>query len=165
MKANNMLGIAPFAFSAWIILTSFYFLFAGQVSTSECSVGLPAAVIATGFAALLHRAQSRRVGLRGPWLRIIARPLADLYPDAIKVGRVLLVTLWRQPKRPLGLVIPQPFRHGDDAAGDAGRRGLVTLGMSLAPNGYVLDIPDGQDVLVMHRLAPAEPDPDPEWPV
>jgi hypothetical protein len=41
---------------------------------------------------------------------------------------------------------------------------MVTLALSVAPNGYVMNVPAGGDALLMHRLAPAAPDPDPEWP-
>lgn len=159
-----MAGDALFAITVWIVLTCFYLLFAGQASVSEMIAGVPAAALATCIALLLRRARSRPLRLRAPWPRVVGRPLASLFPDAVRVGRVLLAALRRRPDGPVGMSSRQPFRHGDDDAADAGRRGLVTLGISLAPNGYVLSIPDGQDVLLMHRLVPSAPDSDTEWP-
>ncbi len=126
---------------------------------------MPVATLTTAFALLLHRARSRHLGLHAPWPRIIFRPLGALFPDAIRVGAVLLSALWRRPLGPVGVITKQPFRRGDDSTGDAGRRGMVTLGASLAPNGYVLHVPSGQDALIMHRLAATAPRPDREWPV
>lgn len=152
------------ALAAWVILAGFYLLFAGQLSVTEVMAGVPATLACTGFAVLLHRAQSRRFQLRAPWFRVLAMPLAALFPDAVKVGGVLLRSLRRRPDGPLGVVSRQPFRHGGDEAPDAGRRALSTLGLSLAPNGYVLLVPDGRDALILHRLAPAAADGNPEWP-
>lgn len=148
--------------TAWVALAGFYLLFAGQISVTEIIAGVPATLACAGFAVLLHGAQSRRLRLRAPWPRMVLMPLAALLPDVAKVGGVLVRALWRRPSGTVGVVSRQPFRHGGD--GDAGRRALSTLGLSLAPNGYVLTIPDGQDAMVLHRLAPAAADPDPEWP-
>lgn len=159
-----MAGGALFAITVWIVLTCLYLLFAGQLSVSEMIAGMPAAAMATGVAVVWRQARSRPLRLRAPWPRVIGRPLVSLFPDAVRVARVLLAALWRRPSGAVGLVSRQPFRHGANDAANAGRRGLVTLGLSLAPNGYVLRLPDRQDVLLMHRLAPAEPDSDTEWP-
>ncbi|WP_428485702.1 hypothetical protein [Rhodopila sp.] len=166
----------------WVLLAGFYLLFAGQISMTEIIAGVPATTAAAAVAVLLHRARSRRLRFRAPWLHVVGRPLAALLPNAVQVAGVLLHALWRRPDGPVGVVARQPFRqgegHADDAgrrgqaddagwrgqADDAGRRGLVTLGISLAPNGYVLSIPKGQDVLVMHRLVSAPPSPDRQWP-
>ncbi len=153
-----------FALTAWVILAGFYLLFAGQLSLSEVFAGVPASLAITAFSVLLHRAHSRRLRLRAPWWRMIGKPLTRLFPDAVKVGGILLRSLRRQPEGAVGIVSRQPFRHGDGAAADAGRRALSTLSSSLAPNGYVLVVPDSQDVLVLHRLAPAGADSNTEWP-
>jgi len=159
-----MPGAVLFALINWVILAGFYLLFAGQVSGSELIAGAPVTIAAAGFAVLLHRTQSRRLRLRAPWLHVTGQTLGALYPDAVRVGRVLLQALWRRPDGPLGVVSLQPFRAGDDGAADAERRAVVTLSSSLAPNGYVLRVLDGEDALAMHRLAPAAPDRDWEWP-
>ena len=78
---------------------------------------------------------------------------------------MLLRSLWRRPEGGLGRTLRQPFRRGGDGPAAAARRALVTLGLSVAPNGYVLEIGDNQDDLSLHRLSPALPRPDPEWPL
>jgi hypothetical protein len=161
----TMSGSMLYALKAWIVLAAFYLFLAGQFSTTEVIAGAPAATMVAAFAALLHRARTRHLRLHAPWPLAIGRPLASLFPDAFRVGAILLSALWRRPAGSAGLITTQPFRRGDDSADDAGRRGLVTLGASLAPNRYVLGLRDDQDALVMHCLAPAPPRPDREWPL
>ncbi|MDQ2802719.1 MAG: hypothetical protein M3Y41_08550, partial [Pseudomonadota bacterium] len=154
-----------FALAVWVLLVGFYVLFAGQVSPSELIAGIPAAGAAAVFALLLHRTQTRRLRLRAPWLHVLAQPLGAVFPDALRVGGVLLRALWHRPAGSLGQISRQPFNHGGDDASAAARRGLVTLANSLAPNGYVLRIPDDGDVLLLHRLAPTPTHPEREWPL
>jgi hypothetical protein len=155
-----------FAIVVWIVLAGFYFLLAGQVSLTEAIAGLPSAAVAAGFVLALRRTETHRLRLAAPWLRVIGKPLASVFPDAFRVGRVLLGVLWRRPAGPVGVVTRQPFRHGgDDDPRSAGRRALVTLGTSFAPNGYVLSSPAEMDALVLHRLVPVPQSPDRDWPL
>ena len=152
---------------AALIFFGIYILFAGQVSVTEIEAGAPAAVAAAGFTVLLHRVAEpeRAFRLKAPWLRVLGKPLAALFPDAVRVGRALLQALWRRPSSAVGLVVRQPFQEGGGDPASAARRGLVTLGSSLAPNGYVLGIPDEEEALLLHRLAAVPPDPDQRWPL
>lgn len=150
---------------AALIFFGFYILFAGEASATEIAAGVPAAIAVAGFTVLLHRVAGRPFRLKAPWLRVLAGPLAALLPDAVRVGRVLLRALWRRPPGAVGSMVRQPFQKGGEDPASAARRGLVTLGSSLAPNGYVLDIPDGEGALLLHRLAAVPSDPDQRWPL
>ena len=150
---------------AALIFFGFYLLFAGEVSVTEIEAGAPAAIVAAGFAMLLHRAAERSFRLKAPWPRVLGEPLAALFPDAARVGGVLLRALWRRPLGPVGSVARQPFQEGGEDPASAARRGMVTLGSSLAPNGYVLGIPEGEGALLLHRLAAVPLDPDQQWPL
>lgn len=150
---------------SWLIFLGSYLLLAGQVGLTEIIAGVPAAAFAACFTVMLHRVSERRFRLDVPWWRVVGQPLASVAPDAVRVGHALLRALWRRPPGPLGVLASQPFRQGGDAPADATRRGLVTLGSSLAPNGIVVAIPEGRDVLLLHRLVPAAPDRDREWPL
>jgi hypothetical protein len=161
-----MIGEMLFAIAVWLALAGFYLLFVGEVSPTELIAAALATSVATGLGMLLHRSRSRKLLLlRAPWPRLVGRPLAALFPDSVRVGGVLLQALWRRPRGAAGMVMRQPFHPGEASALDAGRRGLVTLGLSLAPNGYVLRIPDDRTALLIHRLAPAAPDANQDWPV
>ena len=150
---------------SWVVFLGLYFLLAGQVSLTEIAAGVPAAVLAAGFTVLLHRASRHPFHFGAPWARVLGQPLAAVVPDAIRVGQALLRAVWQRPPGPLGVVARQPFRQGGADPSNAARRGLVTLGSSLAPNGFVVAFPDGEDILLLHRLVPVPPDPDREWPL
>lgn len=160
----------PLAFIVFLVSIGLYLLFAGQVSGTEVAAGVPAAGLIAAYAGLRHRGESRPMRLRGPWLRLVLAPLASVAGDAVRVGVQLLRAVFLPGSHVVGTVSRQPFRSGSAGPADAGRRALVTLASSLAPNGFVLDVaPSGllpdEHALLMHRLAPARPDPDGEWPV
>lgn len=160
-----MVVLAAFALSLGL-----YFLFAGQASGTETAAGLPAATLVAAFVWLQRRGQTRTFRLRAPWHRVLLKPLASLVTDSPKIGGMLLRAMTSPAGAVAGTIDRQPFRPGGDRAADAGRRAVVTLASSLAPNGYVLDIPPsvvlgGAEVLLMHRLAPSPPEPDAEWPI
>ena len=140
-----------------------YLLFAGQASTSECLTGVVAAGLATALAAVWRTAGPRRFRTLAPWPRLIGAPLASLAPDAVRVGARLIAAIRRRPAAELGAIQSQPFQPGGDSPEAAARRGLVALAVSLAPNGYMVDI-DG-DSLLLHRLRPEPPQPDSAWPL
>jgi hypothetical protein len=153
------------AAALWIVCLVLYLLFAAPVSTEELIAGVPSAAAITGFALLYRRAEERRMDLRAPWFRVAFRALAAIPPDALRVGRALLRALWGPRSAQAGLSAQQPFRQGNDTAADATRRALVVLGTSLAPNGFVLMMPEGSETMVLHRLVQVPPQPDREWPV
>jgi hypothetical protein len=117
------------------------------------------------FAALAERCAETRFDLHGPWLRVVGTPLAALVTDGVIVGRVLLDVILRRPAGAAGAVYHQGFRVGGDAERDVGRRGLVTLAASLAPNGVVVRVVGDEDTLLLHRLVAAPPRADEEWPL
>jgi hypothetical protein len=157
------------AAALWIVFLGIYLLFAAPVSTSELIAGVPSAAAVTAFALLYRRAEERRLHLPAPRLRILARvilrALAAIPPDILRVGQALLRSLNGPRVAHAGIASNQPFRQGNDSAEDAARRAIVVLGTSLAPNGYVLMMPEGSETMVLHRLALVPPKPDREWPV
>ena len=153
------------AAALWIAFLGLYLLFAAPVSTQELIAGVPSAAAITGFALLYRHAEERRMDLRAPWFRVTLCALAAVPPDVLRVGRALLRSLWEPRSAQTGLAAHQPFLQGNDTAADATRRALVVLGTSLAPNGYVLMMPEGSETMVLHRLVHVAPRPDREWPV
>lgn len=151
------------AFMTWPPLLGLYLVFAGTAGGAEIATGLGLSALATGFALLVHAGPGRRLRPAPP-PRAIWRPMLSLATDSARVGAVLLRAILRRPPGAVGTVSRQPFRHGGGDPRDAGRRGVVILSTSLAPNGYVLHLPEPGDALVLHRLAPAPPVADREWP-
>ncbi len=163
--SSRLLAVVVFLISAGL-----YLVFAGQVSGTEVAAGIPAAGLAAAYAGLRRRGESRPMRLRGPWLRLTLSPIASVAGDVARVGVQLLRAVLVPGSHVAGTVSRQPFRPGGTGPADAGRRALVTLASSLAPNGFVLEAPPsellgGEHALLMHRLAPGRADPDGEWPV
>jgi hypothetical protein len=146
----------------WFVLGALYALFAGEVSLGEVIAGVIATGLALAYGVLAHRFRSRVFAFQGAWIRLVIGPLTALGLDSWRVGQVLFQTLLRRPDGSLGMLSRQPFYPGGNAAPDSGRRGMVTLALSLAPNGYVLGIEESD--IILHRLAPAAPSTDREWP-
>ena len=160
-----MIVLAAFAVSLGL-----YFLFAGQANDTEIAAGLPASAIVAAFVWLQRRRQAHPLRLHAPWSRILLKPLASLVWDSIRVSRMLLRAMTSPAGVVAGMIDQQPFHPGGDRAADAGRRGVVALASSFAPNGFVVDIPPSiilgdAELLLMHRLAPSPPVPDAEWPI
>lgn len=144
------------------LLLGLYLLLAGQASGTEFVAAVPAVFLAAGMGQALRAHADRRMQLQAPWRQVLLRPLASICLDSVRVGVALLHAIVR-PDAHAGMVSRQAFRAGSDQPREAGRRALVVLGASLAPNGFVLDV--SPDALSMHRLAPVQPQDDTEWPV
>ncbi len=156
-----MTGVAAFAG-----LGGLYLVLAGSLSRNEL---ITAAVLACAFTflvLLLRLRQRRPIRLPVPPPRALARAFASLALDSGRVGVSLLRALVRRPAPDAGLVARQRFRPGGGRDDEAGRRALVILGCSLAPNGYVLDgRRRNEDALLLHRLVATQASGDPEWPI
>ena len=153
--------------ACWFALSfGLYMLLAGTASATELGAGAAVAAATAGFAFARRRTMERAVALPPPPVRAVLQPLGALAADTVRVGAVLFRAL-AQPQS--GEESRQPFRPGGDAPQEAGRRALATLLLSVAPNGFVLDVPpaaaprDG-DAVLLHRLAPASPGGDADWP-
>jgi len=141
-----------------------YFLFAGQFSTQELLSAGVACCAALGFAAIVHRTAERRFECaRCAW--VCARVMAAVAAQAWVVAGVLCRAIWRRPSGAVGTLRQQPFVHGQDSPTDAGRRAAVTLARSVAPEEFVLDIPEHGDWLLVHTLCRWRPIKDRQWPV
>lgn len=144
------------------LLLGLYLLLAGQASATEFVAAAPAVLLAVGTGWALRTHADRRMQVQAPWRQVLLRLLASVGADSVRVGAALLRAVMR-PAAHVGAVSRQAFPAGGDQPYEAGRRALVVLGASLAPNGFVLDV--AADALSLHRLAPAKPQGDTEWPV
>jgi hypothetical protein len=151
--------------AAWVLFVGFYLLMAGQLAAAELSAGAIIAAATVCFVLLCRRGEERGFRFRAPWVRLAGRVSVALVLDSMRVGGVLLRALIRRPVGTVGVVRRLPFHHGGDRPHAAARRALVTLAASIAPNGYVLELPEDEDALPIHRLAPAPPPQDRDWPV
>ena len=155
-----------FAASAFAGAFGFYLLLAGRLAWTELAAAVPCAGTVAAFMAIQRLRQARPVSPGRPPAAMLLGTLASLVTDT---GRVSLALL-RAMLGPVGGEASwQPFHPGGRRPRDAGRRALVALLTSLAPNGFVLDLrpsalPEADHGLLLHRLVPAPPLRDADWP-
>jgi multisubunit Na+/H+ antiporter MnhE subunit len=130
---------------SWALLAAFYLLLAGQVSPAEAGAAVLAAAAAAALARSIRRGARRQLQLLHVPLRVLGRAAWALVRDTGRVAIVLLA-------RPGGRAITEEFDAGGQDPRSAGRRALVTLTGSLAPNSFVLALEPRR--ILMHCLSP-----------
>jgi hypothetical protein len=106
----------------------------------------------------MSRNAARPLRVRAPWPRILTRVSGALVMDTGRVGLALLRSLARPVT---GVASVQRFAPGGSGAQDSGRRAVVILATSLAPNGFVMRVKP--DALLVHQLVPAPAGEDLDW--
>ena len=151
----------------WAILFGLYLLFAAKLAAAEALVGGVAAALAATGTMATARAADLHFRPRIRWLRLIVRIPGRVLADCGIVG----LALWRrivQRQNVDGTFRIVPFDPGSDDAVSVARRALVTGGVSLAPNTYVVAVDRQRSVLLVHQLVPSAEPPgggDREWPL
>jgi hypothetical protein len=144
----------------WLLLTD-------TPTALEIAVGVGAAVIAAGGATLTRARDRIEYRFRPGWLLLLARkvPLQTAADCLLVLREVVLCLVSRE--RVHGHVISYPFDPGPEKSPQAaGRRALVEVAVSVAPNAYVVDVRPEAHELLVHQLVPAGTQPsDPEWPL
>jgi hypothetical protein len=155
-----------FLFPVWLLsFAAFYLLLAGQTSVTELIATAPIALAAALCAAALHGQQRHRIAARAPWPRLVFRVMRALVADSWRIGGILCRAMIRRPHGEAGSLASQPFDGDGATPRDAGRRAIVVIANSIAPNGIVLDPRPAGGSLRIHRLAPARAAADTRWPV
>jgi len=144
-------------------LALLYLIFVGQLGWQEGAAALIGALLCCAFSLAQRRAAPQPFHFTPPPLRTVVSLLGALGRETGTVGLALLRAVTGAPAG--GQVTPQPFEPGGPDARDAARRALVILGLSLAPNGFVLDDTEAQEALPLHRLVPQPVAPDRRWPL
>jgi multisubunit Na+/H+ antiporter MnhE subunit len=151
----------------WAALFGLYFILAAKLQWQEAVVGAAAAALAATAATVPARTGGLHFQPRWPWLRPLARLPGRVLADCGVVG----LALWRrlvQRRAPAGGFRSIPFDPGGDDAVSAARRALVTAGISLAPNTYVVAFDRRRGLILIHQLVPTARPPgggDREWPL
>ncbi len=148
----------------WLSGTAAYLVLAGQVSLDEVVAG----VVLGGLGAVYHAANGRcsrhsftferRAGLEA------FQAIRGLPGAILRVGSRLGTALMHDVE---GHMVEQPFHRGRlDDRRDGGRRAIVVLATSLAPDSYVLRLPLDEETIVIHAITDQPPGTgtDPQWP-
>ncbi len=149
------------ALLTWLALFALYILFTGEASRAELCAGALVAVMGAGLAVYVRGAGHRPMRLDAPWGRLVGRVGLALARDTVKVGGALARGIGGAAVK--GMIQRQLFDTRDDTRAAVGRRAVVMLATSVAPNRFVLE--EEGDSLLLHRLVPAPASEDTEWPV
>jgi multisubunit Na+/H+ antiporter MnhE subunit len=133
---------------AWLALVGLWLLYVGVHTKTEAVAGAIAATLSLGLALVLRRLGLLRFGLDRRWLVRAARIPWYLLRD---FG---LITLALLRGRPEGAWATMEFPVGGDDPVSAGRRALVGVLGTIAPNAYVVDFDRERGVVLVHQLDP-----------
>ena len=147
----------------WACLFATYLLFAGQLSADEAVAGAVCAAAAVLWWVRARRASARAFAFDvGSWAAA-GRACRKLPGTTLTVAGVLLRALVH---RETGQVTHWLFAHGQRADPfDSGRRAVVVLAASIAPDGFVVRTPMERGEIVVHTFPSGETSRDPRWPV
>lgn len=139
------LGWWALAMLLWLALTS-------TVNASEAIGGVGASCVAATFAEVTRRKASIGFWPRRRWLLRAWRIPVQVLTDTVLVYRALFLHLTRR-RRVRGTLRAVPLPHGapDDARRSA-RGALVTVGVSMTPNTFVIGIDPEKDEMLVHQL-------------
>lgn len=146
----------------FVVLLGLYLFFAGEISTVEVVAGVFCASCGTAMAVGLGVMAERRFAF-GPPAKALLKPLGNLIPELLLVGRELVVVALGGAKGQRGDFVQQPFAPGRDDPRSLGRRALTIIGVSLAPRTFVVR-GERTEALLLHALPAKAPSPDQEWP-
>jgi multisubunit Na+/H+ antiporter MnhE subunit len=138
---------------AWYVaLVVLWLAFVDTFATQEVILGLVAAAMAATAAELVRSQELVRFDVELRWLR----DLHQLPWQVLRDCWLLAVALWRHctghPVRGVFRVVPFPSEADDARA--AGRRALVTVVASAAPNTVVVGVEGGEGEMLVHQLVP-----------
>ena len=137
------------SFAMWLLLTS-------TVDHSELIAGAGAATIAATVFEVVREHGAPRARPRWAWLK--PAPIIPLLVarDTVVVFAELARQLRGGRRRPGRLHVVELPDLGDEAERNA-RHLIVTIGVSLSPNTYVIGFEPGRDEMLVHQLVPRRP--------
>lgn len=150
------------AFWVWLGGAASYMVLAGQFSGDEVAAGVILGALGAAWHAAVMHDGARRFAFERPALRTVGTALLGFPGATLRVGARLVLALVRPVA---GRRIEQPFHRGTvDDPRDRGRRAIVVLATSLAPDSYALNLPSAEETITFHAFTAAAPSRDPRWP-
>jgi hypothetical protein len=146
----------------WCVAFGSYLLFAGTISFDELITGAVVATLAAAWAYLISDCSRRRFSAHREQIIPALRTIAGLGPATLRTALILARVAMRGGTP--GRAMRSRLRFGvcDDPAARS-RRALAVLGASLAPDRFVVHLDHRRSEAVMHAIARAERQSDPEW--
>jgi multisubunit Na+/H+ antiporter MnhE subunit len=160
-------GVATRLARDWLTFVVLYLLLAGSLALGELGAGALAAGLAAAARETLRHRTDQRFRARLRWLRLVGRTARQLLRDCIVVSGAIACAILRAESPP-GRLRRVSFSPGGNDPEAAMRRTLVTSGISITPNSYVVAIDRKAERLLVHQML-AKPDPpggrDRTWPL
>lgn len=139
----------------WLAAAGSYVLLAGQFSPEELGAAVLCGLFAALWSASLNRAASIHFRFERGTLAAAIHAIAGLPAATVRVAaafvrvlvtRKIAATWFAQTMR-------EPFIHGHRLnSTDAGRRATAILARSLAPDSFIVRIPEGREEIDVHNL-------------
>jgi len=136
----------------WVILMSLWVALDDSLESDELLVGAGLSALAALAAEVVGHQADVRLRVRARWLpRALALP-GQVAAQTFLVFAALARALVTGAPPPRGRFRELPARYGDDSPLGVTRRVLLTAGLSLEPNEFVLGIDAERGVMVTHQL-------------
>ncbi len=151
---HSVMGIERWAgpVATWCLLLGLYLVLEGAISSDEMVAGALAAAVATVLAVTVRRISDQSFSFRRiQWFHLLGQTTKALVMDTLRVAMALI----RAAPTP-GVIAQEVFRSRERDPEDAANRALLVLSRSIAPNSYVIAVPDHQHELLLHRLVDAQ---------
>ncbi len=153
---------------AWLAFVALYLLLEGKLRPSEYVAALLAATLAWVAVRKVDAERSVRFRPKLRWFFLVAgRAIPKVPRDCALVARALWCGLFPK-KRVRGVFRTIPFEPGAGTIEAAARRALIVLGVSFAPNTYVVLMDCERKHLLVHQLVPERSSVEPgdaQWPL
>ncbi|HEX3818043.1 MAG TPA: hypothetical protein VHW03_07135 [Chthoniobacterales bacterium] len=154
-----------FVLVSWLVAFGLYELLAGELSWPEAVVGAAVAAITVGVLANVRAQSTHHFQFpRGSLGKLRRVPLQMLIDCLIVFGAIL-----RRPflARGSGRFAEREFNQGNEHPASRARRALVTLGITCAPNTFVIGTISPNGKLLVHELVPekSKTPRDRDWPL
>jgi hypothetical protein len=130
----------------FVALSGLYLGLAGRLAWPEALAAATCAAAVVAFG---------RFAVHREWVLLLGRILRHVLRDCRIVAGALAEALARR-RHIEGVFREFAWQSHEDEEEAASLRALVTLGLSLAPNSYVVEVREDEKRLVMHHLVPPE---------
>jgi multisubunit Na+/H+ antiporter MnhE subunit len=138
-------------------LCGLYLGLAGGLASAEIGAAALSSALTLALCLWLHRSAERQFRLHPHWILLAGRIARHVLRDCLIVTRALIAALARR-RHITGVFRELRWESHEDPREAASLRALVTIGLSLAPNSYVVDVRADEQRLIIHHLVPPAPD-------
>lgn len=142
-----------FALCAWLLFLGFYLLMAGKTDGSELAAGAFAATVTLFLVSMLRERFKKPLRIKPRWLWLLWRVPVAMLTETWQLLAALCRAL--AGKHVEGELIEYPF-HGPDDRHESARRAVMTFGVCITPNSYLVYVDREQKRVLIRQLVGKE---------